>query len=72
MHLLMLRLFFFDPNKPCMKMMAPFLEDNVELAGSWRSYARETLETELYLRLCRSRTTGLNNRSEDMPGMLGV
>lgn len=68
MHLLILRLFFFDPNRPCMTMMAPFLEDDVGLAGSWRSYARDNLATEPYVRLCRFCTTGVHNRRESMSG----
>ena len=41
-HLLMLRLFFLDPKRPCINMIAPgALEDG--FAGSWRSYAKRTL-----------------------------
>jgi hypothetical protein len=41
-HLLMLLLFFLDPKRPCMNIIAGgALETGFD--GSWRSYARGTL-----------------------------
>lgn len=43
-HLLIVRLFFLDPNRPCMKMMGDVCLSAVGFAGSCRSYARGTVE----------------------------
>lgn len=47
-HLLMLRLFFFDPNSPCRNRMGDvrFGLSETGLAGSWRSYTRGTVLME--------------------------
>lgn len=44
-HLLMLRLFFFDPNSPCRNKMGDvrFGLSETGLAGSWRSYTKGTV-----------------------------
>lgn len=44
-HLLMLRLFFFDPNSPCRNRMGDvrFGLSEAGLAGSWRSYTKGTV-----------------------------
>lgn len=44
-HLLMLRLFFFDPNSPCRNRMGDvrFGLSETGLAGSWRSYTKGTV-----------------------------
>lgn len=43
-HLLMVRLFFLDPNKPCIKMIGDVCLSATGFAGSCRSYASETVE----------------------------
>lgn len=44
-HLLMLRLFFFDPNSPCRNSIGDVRSGLSEtgLAGSWRSYTKGTV-----------------------------
>ena len=47
-HLLMLLLFLFDPNNPCIKIMERFLGSEEHLAGVWRSKASGILDEEEY------------------------
>jgi hypothetical protein len=43
-HLLMVRLFFLDPNKPCIKMIGDVCLSVMGFTGSCKSYASETVE----------------------------
>jgi hypothetical protein len=43
-HLLMVRLFFLDPNRPCIKMMGDVCLSARGFAGSWSSYASGSVE----------------------------
>jgi len=47
MYLLMARLFFLEPKRPCKKMIGGEFKWALSTAGRWHSYARGRIDLEL-------------------------